>query len=57
LIERHVVEQARRHGTLGMFGVVAVEAEHPAWARAAQLCRAIKNPRARLLATKRHSER
>ena len=41
LIERHVVEQARRHGTLGMFGEEAVEAEHPAWARAAQLCRAI----------------
>ena len=56
LIERHVVEQARRHGTLGMFGEEAVEAEHPAWARAAQLCRAIKNPRARLLATKRRSE-
>jgi hypothetical protein len=56
LIERHVVEQARRHGTLGMFGEEAVEAEHPAWARAAQLCRAIKNPRASLLATKRHSE-
>ena len=56
LIERHVVEQAHRHGTLRMFGEEAVEAEHPAWARAAQLCRAIKNPRARLLATKRRSE-
>ena len=38
------------------FGEEAVEAEHPAWARAAQLRRAIKNPRARLLVTKRHSE-
>lgn len=56
LIERHVAEQARRHGTLGMFGEEGGEAVHPAMTLAAQLCRAIKNPQARLLATKRHIE-
>ena len=56
LIERHVAEQARRHGTLGMFAEEGGEAVHSAMTRAAQLCRAMKNPQARLLATKRHLE-
>ena len=29
-IERHVAEQAQRHGTLGMFGQEGDEAVHPA---------------------------
>ena len=56
LIERHVAEQARRHGTLGMFAEEGGKAVHSAMTRAAQLCRAMKNPQARLLATKRHLE-
>ena len=56
LIERHVAEQARRHGTLGMFAEEGGEAVHLAMTRAAQLCRAMKNPQARFLMTKRHLE-
>ena len=56
LIERHVAEQARRHGTPGMFAEEGGEAVHSAMTRAAQLCRAMKTPQARLLATKRHLE-
>ena len=39
-----------------MFAEEGGEAVHSAMTRAAQLCRAMKNPRARLLATKRHLE-
>ena len=53
LIERHVVAYARLHGTLGMLGEEAVEALHPWWTAAARLCQAMRDPIARILATKR----
>ena len=54
--ERHVPAYARLHGTLGMFGEESVEALHPAWTAAARICRAIRDPKAKLLATKRRVE-
>ena len=56
IIERHVVAYARLHGTLGMLGEEAVEALHPWWTAAARLCQAMRDPRARILATKRRVE-
>jgi hypothetical protein len=39
-----------------MFGEESAEALHPAWTAAARICRAIRDPKAKLLATKRRVE-
>ena len=48
-LERHVP----RFGAIGKFGCDGGEATHPQWKNIAVLCRHIRNPDARLLATRR----
>jgi hypothetical protein len=52
-LERHVPLIAKRFGAIGKFGCDGGEATHPQWKNIAVLCRHIRNPGARLLATKR----